>query len=68
MLYTPLTTPAGPDPWNPLRATLLEVVKLLEQQRIPQLAVVNENGIVVGLLEKASVINLLQQKALLKTA
>lgn len=48
--------------------TLLEVVKLLEQQRIPQLAVVNENGAIVGLLEKASVINLLQQKTQLKAA
>ena len=42
---------------------LLEVIQLLEQQQIPQLAVVRENGMVVGLLEKASIINLLQQKA-----
>jgi CBS domain-containing protein len=50
------------------KQTLLEVVKLLEERNIPQLAVVNENGSVVGLLEKASVINLLQRKAQLKAA
>lgn len=43
--------------------TLLEVVKLLEQmQDVKQLAVVQENDVVVGLLEKASVISLLQNQ------
>jgi Zn-dependent protease len=42
---------------------LLEVVKLLEGGKIRQLTVVGENGTVVGLLEKASVIKLLQQNA-----
>ena len=42
--------------------SLLEVIKLLETQNIPQLAVVRDNGIVVGLLEKASVIRLLQKQ------
>jgi Zn-dependent protease len=42
---------------------LLEVVKLLEGGKIRQLTVVGENGAVVGLLEKASIIDLLQQNA-----
>ncbi|MGK7873164.1 MAG: CBS domain-containing protein [Xenococcaceae cyanobacterium] len=44
--------------------SLLEVVKLLEtQEEVKQLTVVRENGVVVGLLEKASIITLLQQQA-----
>ena len=42
---------------------LLEVVKLLEAGKIRQLTVITENGSVVGLLEKASIIELLQKKA-----
>jgi CBS domain-containing protein len=43
--------------------SLLEVVKLLEQNNISQITVLRENGVVVGLLEKASVINFLQKQA-----
>jgi Zn-dependent protease/CBS domain-containing protein len=43
--------------------SLLEVVKRLEQNPNHQLTVVQENGIVLGLLEKNSVITLLQQSA-----
>ncbi|MBF2003642.1 MAG: site-2 protease family protein [Synechococcales cyanobacterium M58_A2018_015] len=47
---------------------LLEVVTLLEQKRIPTLVVLQENGALVGLLEKASVIQLLQKRAEAKMA
>jgi Zn-dependent protease/CBS domain-containing protein len=52
----------------PATQSLLEVVKLLEQKNLQQLTVVGENGVVVGLLEKASVINFLQQQAQAKAA
>jgi Zn-dependent protease len=44
--------------------SLLEVIKLLEAQEVKQLTVVRPNGVVVGLLEKASIVNLLQRKAI----
>ncbi len=47
---------------------LLEVIKLLEQNQLPQLTVIDRNGVVIGLLEKASVINFLQKKAEAKAA
>lgn len=43
--------------------SLVEVVKLLETQEIKQLIVVRTNGMVVGMLEKASIVNLLQRQA-----
>jgi Zn-dependent protease len=43
--------------------SLLEVVKRLEQNPNNQLTVVQDNGIVLGLLERNSVISLLQQNA-----
>ena len=43
--------------------SLLEVVMLLEQEKLNQLPVVRENGVLVGLLEKTSIRNLLEQKA-----
>lgn len=42
---------------------LLEIIKLLEDPQIKQLTVVRENGTVLGLLEKASIINLLTKYA-----
>ena len=48
--------------------TLLEAVKLIEMQNVPQLIVVKANGVVVGLLEKASIINFLQKEAGVKAA
>ncbi len=42
---------------------LLDVVKLLEEKQIPALIVTKENGALMGLLEKASVMKLLQQRA-----
>ncbi|MBE9177603.1 site-2 protease family protein [Oculatella sp. LEGE 06141] len=41
---------------------LLEVVGLFEKKQIPALAVIRENGVLVGLLEQASIIKLLQKR------
>ncbi|MGK7899234.1 MAG: site-2 protease family protein [Xenococcus sp. (in: cyanobacteria)] len=46
--------------------SLLEVVKLIESQQLKEIVVVKEDQIVVGLLDKISIFNLLQQKALEK--
>lgn len=42
--------------------SLIEVVKLIETQNLQQLIVVRNDGVLVGLLEKAAIVNLLQQK------
>lgn len=42
--------------------SLLEVITLLEKEQITQLPVVRENGVLVGLLEKSSIIRLLEHK------
>ena len=42
---------------------LLDVVQLLERQNLSALPVIRQNGVLVGILEKASVINLLQKRA-----
>ncbi|NJM69927.1 MAG: site-2 protease family protein [Scytonema sp. RU_4_4] len=41
---------------------LLEVMQLLEQQKLSALPVTRDNGVLVGLLEKASIISLLQRR------
>ena len=41
---------------------LLEAVQILEQQDLPALPVIRDNGVLVGILEKASVLNLLQKR------
>ncbi|MBH8574916.1 site-2 protease family protein [Nostocaceae cyanobacterium CENA369] len=41
---------------------LSEVVQLLEQQNLSALPVIRENGVLVGILEKAAIIQLLQRK------
>ncbi|MDJ0632198.1 MAG: site-2 protease family protein [Xenococcaceae cyanobacterium MO_188.B29] len=43
--------------------SLMEVIKLIETENLRELAVVQEDGVLVGLLEKTSIINLLQQEA-----
>ena len=43
--------------------SLMEVIQLIEQQNINEIAVVKEDRVLVGLLEKTSIINLLQQEA-----
>lgn len=42
---------------------LWEVVQLLEQQKLSTLSVIRENGVLLGILEKAAIIRLLQNKA-----
>jgi CBS-domain-containing membrane protein len=42
---------------------LLEVVKLLEESKLPTLTVIRNNGVLVGLLEKTSIVDLLQRRA-----
>jgi CBS domain-containing protein len=41
---------------------------LLEKEQITQLPVVRENGVLVGLLEKGSIMRLLEQRAQAKPA
>ena len=43
--------------------SLMEVIQLIEKQNLSELAVIKEDGVVVGLLEKTSIINLLKQEA-----
>jgi Zn-dependent protease len=43
--------------------SLLEAIMLLEQQRRSALPVIRENGVLVGVLEKASILHLLQSRA-----
>lgn len=42
---------------------LLEVVQLLEQQKLTALPVIRDNGVLVGILEKTAIIQLLQTRA-----
>ena len=50
----------------PHDTSLLEVVKLIETQQLQEIVVTKEDQVVVGLLDKISIFNLLQQKALEK--
>ncbi|NET29200.1 site-2 protease family protein [Okeania sp. SIO1I7] len=50
------------------KTSLLEVVSLLEQKQINELTVIDENGVLVGLIEKASISSLLENKAQVKPA
>ncbi len=50
------------------KTPLLEVVSLLEQKQINELTVIGENGVLVGLIEKASIRRLLESKAQAKPA
>lgn len=52
----------------PANQPLLEVIKKLEQQNLKQLTVVSEDGVVVGILEKASIVSFLQNRASVKPA
>lgn len=47
----------------PASLPLLEVVTMLEQKQLPELVVLNENGSLLGLLEKNSIIQLMQERA-----
>ncbi len=46
----------------PANTSLLETAKLFETQKLPALVVVNESGEVLGLLEKASIIDLMTKE------
>ncbi|NCJ05025.1 CBS domain-containing protein [Synechococcales cyanobacterium C] len=48
--------------------SLLDVVGLFDQEQLPALAVVRENGALVGLLEKASILRFLQGRTQTKPA
>jgi Zn-dependent protease/CBS domain-containing protein len=48
--------------------SLLEVVTLLEEEKLTQLPVVRANGVLVGILEKASIIRLLEKRTQAKLA
>jgi Zn-dependent protease len=41
---------------------LLEVVRLIEQQKLSALAVIRNNGVLVGILEKPAILSLLQKR------
>ncbi|MBD2205845.1 site-2 protease family protein [Calothrix sp. FACHB-1219] len=47
---------------------LTEVIQLLEQQKLSALTVIRENGVLVGILEKAAIIQLLQRRSELNPA
>jgi CBS domain-containing protein len=48
--------------------SLLEVITLLEKEKLASLPVVRDNGVLVGILEKASIIRLLEKRAQAKPA
>lgn len=48
--------------------SLLEVVTLLEHEQLTALPVVQDNGVLVGLLEKTAIINLLERRVQAKLA
>jgi len=48
--------------------SLLEVVTLLEKEKLNQLPVVRDNGVLVGILEKSSIVQVLEQRAQAKPA
>ncbi|BAZ39965.1 peptidase M50 [Calothrix sp. NIES-4101] len=48
--------------------SLLEVVQLIEQQKLSALAVIRENGVLVGILEKPAIVSLLQKRTQLNPA
>ena len=48
--------------------SLLEVITVLEKEKLTQLPVVRADGVLVGILEKASIIRLLDQRAQAKPA
>ena len=68
VLVKELTKPVTEMESVTAKTSLLEVVSLLEQKQINQLTVIGENGALVGLIEKASIRRLLENKAQAKPA
>ncbi len=58
-----LVKPAPETDIIPANTSLLEAAKLFETKNAPALVVVNDSGQVLGLLEKASIINLMTQES-----
>ncbi|NEO27317.1 MAG: site-2 protease family protein [Kamptonema sp. SIO4C4] len=56
-----LMKPVEEDTQIEASQSLLEVVKRFEQDTNKQLTVIDQNGVVLGLLEKSSIVNLLSQ-------
>jgi len=52
----------------PSTLSLLEVVKLLDREQVQQVPVLQEDGVVVGLLERASIVKLLEKDRAAKQA
>jgi Zn-dependent protease len=67
-LVRELTHPLADATTATVDQPLLEVAKLLEEKRLPTLPVLQDNGVVVGLLEKGSILNLLRSRAQTQTA
>ncbi|MGL5795939.1 MAG: site-2 protease family protein [Waterburya sp.] len=59
-----LVKPVSEDDIVPANTSLLEVAKTIETKNARELVVVRETGEVLGLLEKASIINLMTQQQL----
>ncbi|MDE5094407.1 MAG: site-2 protease family protein [Trichodesmium sp. St11_bin5] len=62
-----LTKPLAKIETVTAKTSLLEVISLLEQKQISELTVIDENGILVGSIEKASIRRLLTRKEQAKT-
>jgi Mg/Co/Ni transporter MgtE len=48
--------------------SLLDVITLLEKQKLTSLPVIRANGVLVGILEKASIVRLLEKRTQAKPA
>ena len=60
--------PIDQDIKVPANTPLLDVIQQLEKQGVQSLAVMQENGTLIGLLEKAEIIHLLQRREKLQAA
>lgn len=63
-----LTQPVDPSVTVKSDQSLLEVLALLDKQKLNQLPVLRDNGNLVGLLEKASIVRLLEKQDRAKAA
>lgn len=63
-LTKPVTFSATVQP----EQSLLEVATLFEQHKVQELPVIRDNGVIVGLVEKAGIVRLLQRRAQAKAA
>ncbi len=61
-LVIELVNPIEPSTIISTEKTLMDALELLETQKISTLSVIRENGVLVGLLEKISILQLLQSQ------